>query len=440
MGEHQLLIRHAQEWASSRSRPLDADLLGEALDLRFHHDDLPAQEWPTGTAERLLLVTWPAYGSSPRPEQIRDTLDTFWRFLRATGRMSSASAAPADLRKECKRAASRMQSAYDDPARHSQHRVLSDVGQSIGIDLGGASDIDELNDRLSAITQEWNSLPQEERVRRMPGPGPQGEEGAELAEQFRQMTSPAPSPPSPEDLAAAAQHAQEAPFFRDCLRLVEWLGTGRPATQAGLLRPAVAREAYQFLDLWPWDRGLETLRYAQWRSPEVNTPEADAARADLALTWWRTAGDCYALDRLWCPLTVAGAVRLTTTTARPSLPPLDSETDRVGLALALVIGLALRAGPVITSALGLVLDHGVEGKASVSAMRTQWLALLPQMPADLVDLMEGHRRGLFDETLYVFDDTGLWQVHGDDLALTQLGRIFCGIYDGAVRDGILELE
>lgn len=251
VGEHQLLIRHAQEWASSRSRPLEADLLSEALDLRFHHDELPAQEWPTGTAERLLLVTWPAYGSAPRPQQLRDTLDTFWRFLRATGRMSSSSAAPTNLRKECKRAASRMQSAYDDPAHHSQHRVLSDFGRSIGIDLEGASDIDDVNDRLSAITEEWNSLSQEERVRRMPDPGPKGAKGAQLTEQFRRLSGPAPSPPSPEELATAAKRAEEAPFVRDCLRLVEWLGQGRPATQAGLLRPAVAREAYEFLDLWP---------------------------------------------------------------------------------------------------------------------------------------------------------------------------------------------
>lgn len=42
--------------------------------------------------------------------------------------------------------------------------------------------------------------------------------------------------------------------------------------------------------------------------------------------------------------------------------------------------------------------------------------------------------------LYVFDDTGLWQVDGDGLALTELGRIFIGFFDDAVKDGILELE
>lgn len=157
----------------------------------------------------------------------------------------------------------------------------------------------------------------------------------------------------------------------------------------------------------------------------------------MALTWWRTAGDCFALDRLWYPLTVTDAVQLTTAKAKPSLPPLDTESDRVGLALTLTIGLAMRAGPEITSALGLVLDHAVEGPTSVSAMRTVWVAVLP---ADLVDLIGDFRRRLFDEMLYVFDDTGLWQVDGDALALTELGRIFIGFFDDAVKDGILELE
>lgn len=240
MDPHQLVIRHARDWARQRSRALDEDLLAEALQLRSHHDDLAAQEWPQGSAERLFLVLWPAYGPAPRPQDLHDTLDTFWRFLRATGRMSSASAEPGALRKESKRAVPKMQEAYNDPSRHSQHRVLAAFGRTAGVDLDSAADIDELNARLEQVTQAWNSLPQEERVRLMPDPTPKGTKGAQLTEQFA-GSSPVASP-SPQAVAAAAEDARSAGFVLDCLRLVEWVGEGREATQAGLLRPAVARE------------------------------------------------------------------------------------------------------------------------------------------------------------------------------------------------------
>ena len=62
MDPHELLIRHAVAWADKRKQPLDPDLLGTVLQLRDVHDATAPQEWPTGSAEHLMLVRWPSHG------------------------------------------------------------------------------------------------------------------------------------------------------------------------------------------------------------------------------------------------------------------------------------------------------------------------------------------------------------------------------------------
>jgi hypothetical protein len=59
MGEHDLLIRHAVAWAETKKRSLDPEVLEPVLDLRWSRDEVADGEWPPGSAERLLLVTWP---------------------------------------------------------------------------------------------------------------------------------------------------------------------------------------------------------------------------------------------------------------------------------------------------------------------------------------------------------------------------------------------
>lgn len=106
------------------------------------------------------------------------------------------------------------------------------------------------------------------------------------------------APATPQELARAAQATQASPFVQQCLRLREWLGDSKPVTQAGYLRPSVAREAYLYLDLWPWDRALRRAQFPGQALDDLG-PEADAAMAEATLHSWRSAVDCLALDRLW---------------------------------------------------------------------------------------------------------------------------------------------
>lgn len=352
--------------------------------------------------------------------------------------MASASAAPAELRKESKRAVPKMQAAYDDPSHHSQHRVLADFGRSFGVDPDSAADLDDLDARMQEITRAWNALPQEERLRRMPDPSPKGTKGAELTEQVNRTARGAgPRPPSPVEVAEAAADARAARFVRDCFRLVEWVGESCPVTKAGLLRPATARQAYQHLDLWPWERGLEEVRWEAYRVDELKDPEVDAVRARVALESWRSAGDCFPLDRLWYAIEGATFIEIGPTRARPNLamPTSDEEWSRAGMML--VLGLAMRVGEQLAGPLALTLARAAAGETSQSVMRRSFVA---DLPPSVADVLAEHQHRRFDEMLYVFGDTGLWRIDGDDLTLTALGELFIDPFWNAIRDGLIEVE
>jgi hypothetical protein len=166
--EHELLLRHAERWAVEHDRPLDRDLVGLVVRLRADHDDLAANLWPGGSAEHLMLERWPAHGPAEPPDvdSLQASLDTYWRFLRATGRMAAASAEPALLRKEAKKAARRMPAACADTSRYGAAKSLLGFGDEIGLSLEDVADEDQLQPRLEEIIAAWNALPIDERRRR----------------------------------------------------------------------------------------------------------------------------------------------------------------------------------------------------------------------------------------------------------------------------------
>lgn len=366
------LVNAAAAWAAARSRSLDAELLATVLELRGQHDELAGTHWPSGSAERLLLVTWPAYGPPPPdPEVLGTTLDTFWGYLRATGRMRARSASPAELRKEARRSLPRMAAAYDDPARHSQIRVLGDFGRP------------ELDDEALAIR--------------------------------------------PGDPAASAREARESAFVQQCLRLRAWVAGGRPVTRAGMLRPAVAREAYQELDLWQWDRREMGIAQAALGLPSQEMPEeADALMAEVSRSYWRSAGDCLALDRLWCPATLVGLVTTTTTTARQGDLPVTDEDWRQ-MAVMLLLGLALRLDDYTREPLvGVLLIAALErGPVPLDEVREWWWS---RCPAPVRDLLAAGWEQRLDRLLFYFEDSGLWRLTDRSLQLTDLGIDFAIAY------------
>src|SRR6478736_9318679 len=145
VSEHELLLRHASNWAQQRQRVCDTDLLETALELRLHHDGFPPNQWPAGSVEDLMLRRWPSHGyDTPDVDLLAESLDTFVRFLRVTGRMASGSADPRVLAREAHRAAPRMAAACADPANYGPTKSLLAFGREAGFPVDGAGSVDEL--------------------------------------------------------------------------------------------------------------------------------------------------------------------------------------------------------------------------------------------------------------------------------------------------------
>ncbi|WP_345524726.1 hypothetical protein [Nocardioides endophyticus] len=446
MGEPDLLITHAERWATGKSRSVESELLRQIVNLRLRYDELPPGAWPAGSAERLLLVTWPAYGPQPPdPDSLRETLDTFWSFLRATGRMAGGSATPAELRKEVRRALPKMAAACEDPANHAQGRVLGDFGRSIGVDLDGAADVADLKARVAQVTAAWNALPTEERARLMPDPSPKSLTGQRMTAAVNRLPWPEPEPDDfdaeiePGDVKVSAQLARSSAFVAACLALVEWLGQGKPVTPRGLLRPPVAREAYRHLDLWQWQRRFEAVKRGSYGVPATPmTAEADALLAESALNSWRSAGDCLALDRLWYACDAADQVELTRSTARRGQRAPETDEEWRDLALVLLLGLCFRLGWYVVEPMAGMLLLAVVAEDEVvplDAVRAWWDSRCPESLRNL-DALRWQER--LDVVMFHFEDANLWTVVDDRYTLTDLGRDFAIVFVNAIDSGLLD--
>ncbi len=356
MDDYDLMLRHAGNWARDRTRPFDSALVALAIQLRADHDDLPANQWPAGSAEHLMLVRWPSHGPAepPNAEDLVASLDTFWAFLRSTGRMSGASAQPAQLRREAKRAAPRMAAACADERNFGTAKQLLAYGNEIGINLDDIPDMDEANRRMQQIVEAWNAQPDDQRLSRSqhwpmhgrptsyePGDGPDPDEF------FFDPSSLPDSPlfefdetgnlilPEPLDPAASAAQARASGFMQRILALAEWVGDGKPITATDTLRPAVGQQAYLDLKLRDWERDI--------KARTLGAPlEGDPGRTSGEAPSWRSATESFALERLWRPALLAGLITTSGRTARfePSAVPTDA-TGWLQLAIAVTsMGLA----------------------------------------------------------------------------------------------------
>ena len=483
MSDNTLLRRHAERWAQEKKRPFDGDLLETVVDMRQSYDDRAATSWPAGSVEFLLLERWPAHGPLDLPDLqvLGDTLDTYWRFLRSTGRMASGSAAPADLAKEARRALPKMPDACRDRSKFSTGRVLQEFGHSIGISLDEAADIDELNERLQRITTAWNDLPTEERERLLPDPSPKTARGQAMSDILNAVLRagavdnpyddledddledddlfddgllddgllsddayvyPDFGPLQPGDPAVAAEQVRGSAYVRSCLALADWVGEGREVTKTGLLRPGVAREAYDALGLAEWEQDLEHSTPAGEQLPEP----AEGLLGDSRTTAWRSARDCLPLHRLWHPCGVAGLVQIgSQRAARTTKQP---ETDEDWLLLGLTLVYAMTHGfdvytcePLV--ALTFSLAPLAQASCDLGEFRRWWqarsLLMPPDQPADpaLDDMLRHIQDVRLNDVLAWYADTGIWVRDSDRLTLTDFGREFAVLFANAVEEGYL---
>lgn len=453
VSDHKLLIRHASEWAASKKRPLDEGLLETALGLREFHEHESAIEWTAGNVEHLLMVRWPAHGplEAPDPQSLVDTLDTYWRFLRATGRMSAKSDDPKALTKVARRAVRDLPERSADPAHQSQTKVLQQFGRDIGIALDGAANADEVGERWQRITDAWNALSIEERQARMPVVGPVGSQAfPTMSELLGSVDSELDRPgfesdttygdallddtplPRPEPRLVAAE-ARESVFVRDCLRLAEWVGVRRQVTSNGVLRLADAELAYEELGLAAWE--------GHWFG------EHERALQPSAWTF-QSAGDCLPLDRLWIAAATAGLlhIRATVAAAVPDERPRSDEQWCVA-AISLLLGLVQgQKHRIDTGPLLLILGTALmaDSPSRVSDLADLWAQSEQEQAGRAVD---DHHADIwrdvsdwrFWQIIGLFDDTGIWLRTEKTLTVSALGRSFGLILIRLLDDGQIEL-
>jgi hypothetical protein len=227
---------------------------------------------------------------------------------------------------------------------------------------------------------------------------------------------------------------RQAAYFRKVVDLAHWVGEqGKEITAIGVLRPALARQAYADLGLGPWQRELLQRLYPDERLPGVAAMGRDAWIEREMQQTWRTAVDCEELHRLWCGAVACGLVRLEGRRAflTDRFPESDDDWTNVGVRAAAGLAELVRENPLATAILThALLESYVSGcgpvakKATVDFILT-WV-LSASRRAEWGDT--GWREEFFgpdvEVAAWVMGDTGIYRDEGEALALTPFGDVF----------------
>lgn len=376
----QELLDGAAAWASARKRPLDATLLGQALDLRVAVDQFADTWWPAWTVRRLMVECYPGHGpvEPPDPDVLTATLDSYWRFLRSTGRMSAASAPPAELvaqAKSCRRAMARACVEADNVLRRQA-----------------------------------------------------------LAEQRARMAQPMPAARA----AECAPQVRSSGLWRHLTALVDWLGEGRPVDQDNQLLLADAQDLYRALDLGRWMH-----HYLELANHEPGEAFGQVDRSLPWNPQWRQPADCVAVGRLWWVAVRTGIVECSDGLARAVRPMLATDEEWVAFGDGAVAAMAEWAdwdGLVdpLLAALSLLTGPRAQPR-SLAELVEHWVVL---DAADASQLPDAERREelllrALDMTaaLAAFADAGLWTRDGEVLTGTAFGWEASVVVDGGFVDG-----
>lgn len=453
------LLRDFTDWAERKNRDVDVMMLDEILDLRASYDELEPSYWPAGSIEHLLLERLPAKGPVEvyDADVLAETLDAYLRFLRSTGRMSGRSADLKDLVKEVRRNARLMTELSSDRVNWSPNKVLADFGRSVGLELDGAPDLETLQSRLSQIQDAWNALPVHERRRLMPHPEDVADEGLSEREvamrhfgtddqiQALLLTFaprlPTGELPPPEQVAPLFEQSE---LVRRLLALADWVGDGRAVTSTGVLRPALAKQAYV-------DLGLEEWTYAQLRREYRDESLPGVAAVGLE-TWiereaqrpWSRAADCEALHRLWLAAAACGLVRVGSSKAVANRALPEDPEGWVSLGLRACVGLMEHlldrpyfSVPVVFALMTSYVDQRrlVTWTELVELYQAWW-----RKPSDRKEIAEdaewwdARDREHMRAALGRIADTGLVEESEEGVALTDAGDVFVTAWLGYMED------
>lgn len=424
------LVAGAVEWAEQNGSGLDPGWLADLLQIYSFRIDAP-DSWQRGSVTELITRFLPAYGRGAAPERqtLQSTLGTYWRFLKATGRLAPGSAQPSRLGTELTQATPKLHERWNDRRFWAQSRVLEDFGESFGIDFSSAHTEEELQGRIDVVNQAWNSLPQEERWRLMPERHPDAAQPpyagtyGELLDEDEEGDDDYDDFLTDEDIEAmrpdeqqAVRDVEAAAFTKKCLALADWVGDGRAVTAKGVLRPAVAREAVTEL-------GISTRDGREYA--------------------WRSAGDYYPLDRLWRACLHGQLIEVRGSKAFRLPPEPGMDAVDYGLARAIPIFLdeiEFGARPLFGLLVTLLQPPRGE-RVPLDNVRDWYVRRVADTEGREVTARDADLdRAVLDYCLESWDDVGLFTRDEDSIAITDFGRAFTFTLMGLDEAGEIDLE
>ena len=261
-----LLVRRCEAWAETNGLALSPLLAAALLDSRHFSSDGRLGYWTPAQVSRALLECIPEKVTAPRGDLLDapGTLRTLLRYLDAHGLRDPRGAATTDNESAIDAAAKEYPGALADPGRYGTAKTVVMSALDRGVDI---SDPQALAGFLNGVQEGRISLDQDllEQAleRQLTRPDQEERKFAQLPVRL----------PAPEELQAAAGRSKVTGQLR---ALVDWLGpAGRPLTQAGMIRPADARELITLLGT-----GDEGLRFRS---------AAELPGLDLIVTWAKNA-------------------------------------------------------------------------------------------------------------------------------------------------------
>jgi hypothetical protein len=262
----ELLLRRCEAWAETNGLALSPLLAAALLDSRHFSSDGRLGYWTPAQVRRALLEWIPEKVTAPREDLLEapGTLRTLLRYLDAHGLRDPRGAATTDNESAIDAAEKEYPGALADPGRYGTAKTVAMSALNRGVDI---SDPQALAAFLHDVQEGRISLDQDRLEhaleRQLTRPAQEERKFAQLPVRL----------PAPEELQAAAGRSKVTGQLR---ALVDWLGpAGRPLTQAGMIRPADARELITLLGT-----GDEGLRFRS---------AAELPGLDLIVTWAKKA-------------------------------------------------------------------------------------------------------------------------------------------------------
>ena len=266
LAARELLLRRCAAWAEANGLAMSPPLAAALLDSRHFSADGRLGYWTPAQVRRALLEWIPEKVAAAREDLVDapGTLRTLLRYLDAHGLRDPRGAATGENESAIGAATDEFANAAGDQERYGTAKTVAMSALSRGVDAGDPEALAAfLNDvQAGRLALDEDAL---ERAleRQLSRPAREERKFAQLPVRL----------PAPEELRAAAGRSRVTGQLR---AFAEWLGPdGRALTQAGMIRPADARELITLLGT-----GDEGLRFRS---------AAELPGLDLIVTWAKKA-------------------------------------------------------------------------------------------------------------------------------------------------------